>query len=215
MVDRFSSMLLRGLTVVLPIAATLWAIRWVFLALDGAIFPADLQVERPAGLGVLILLVLALVVGALATARATKRPIALLELSLERIPVVKLVYGTIKDFVDAVLGKRKRFDKPVLVRFGAEFEGEVMGFVTCEDLAGLGMPGKCAVYFPQSYNFGGNLVFLPRERLNPVHIDSGAAMSFVMSGGVSTLAESSASERARRAQPRTLARAERPSALSS
>lgn len=205
MADRLSTMLLRGLTVVLPIAATLWAIRWAFLALDGVIFPAEQDGKRPPGLGVLALLLVAFVVGVLATARSTKRPIAMLEQALERIPIVKLVYGTLKDFVDAVLGKRKRFDKPVLVRFGGELDGLVMGFVTREDLAFLGMPGMSAVYFPQSYNFGGNLLFLPRERLTPVPIDSGAAMSFVISGGVSTLVESSAGEGAQRAKPRSLA----------
>ena len=63
--------------------------------------------------------------------------------------------------------------------------GEILGFVTREDLAGLARDKAVAVYFPQSYNFAGSVVIFPRERLTPIDADSGDVMKFIVSGGVS------------------------------
>jgi uncharacterized membrane protein len=42
-----------------------------------------------------------------------------------------------------------------------------------------------AVYIPQSYNFAGNLIVVPKEQVIPIDIDSGKVMTCVVSGGVS------------------------------
>ncbi len=189
MLDRWSSYILRGLTVVLPIAATVWLLRTLFLLVDSWFLPAGEAGNRIPGLGFLIIVVGATLVGFLAEARSTRRHVARVEKVLGRIPIVKLVYGTLKDFVDAFLGKKKRFDKPVLVSLGGGFECEVIGFITREDLSALGILDKVAVYFPQSYNIGGNLLILPRERLTPLDADSAALMTFLVSGGVAHMPE--------------------------
>jgi uncharacterized membrane protein len=62
---------------------------------------------------------------------------------------------------------------------------EVLGFVTRDDLAALGLPGQAAVYLPQSYNFAGNLIVVPAERIRPMAVDSRTAMTLIVSGGVS------------------------------
>jgi uncharacterized membrane protein len=41
------------------------------------------------------------------------------------------------------------------------------------------------VYVPQSYNFAGNVLLLPKEAVTPLDIESSQAMAFVVSGGVS------------------------------
>jgi|GEM_PF-2795218 len=42
-----------------------------------------------------------------------------------------------------------------------------------------------AVYIPQSYNFAGNLIVVPKEQVMPIDIESGKVMTFIVSGGVS------------------------------
>ena len=42
-----------------------------------------------------------------------------------------------------------------------------------------------AVYIPQSYNFAGNLIIIPKERVTPLDVPSGEVMTFLVSGGVS------------------------------
>jgi uncharacterized membrane protein len=186
--DRWVGYILRGLTVVIPIGVTIWALRTIFLALDNWLLPADAEGrERIPGIGVLIIVGIATLVGFLADAKLTRRYVAGLEHFLGRIPVVKLIYGALKDFVDAFLGKHKRFDKPVLVSLGGGFDCQVIGFITREDLSGFGVQDKVAVYFPQSYNIGGNLLILPRDRLTLLDADSSAVMAFLVSGGVAHL----------------------------
>ena len=75
-------------------------------------------------------------------------------------------------------------DKPVLVRLTGESEARLVGFVTQESLDRLGLPGYASVYFPQSYNFAGNLVVFPSSQLEPLDAASADVMAFIVSGGV-------------------------------
>lgn len=203
MLDRFVSYLLRGLTVVLPIAATLWGLRYVFLVIDGWVMPGTPEHPRVLGLGFLIIVVAATLIGVLADHGPTRGMVTALERGLVRIPFIRLVYGTMKDLVDAVLGRKKRFDKPVLVSLGAGLDADIIGFVTAEDLSMFGLRDKVAVYFPQSYNWGGNILILPRGRLTQLEADSATVMTFIVSGGVTGPAGRPASQRSLRFTRRT------------
>ena len=44
-----------------------------------------------------------------------------------------------------------------------------------------------AVYFPQSYNFAGNLLLFPRDQIEALSASSSDVMAFIVSGGVSGL----------------------------
>lgn len=183
MLRQFGYMLLRGLSVLLPILVTVWVVRWCFLTIDGAFQPSLLSAPIP-GLGIVVILALAAVVGVLTMNATTRGYVNHAENGIDKIPLLKNVYATIKDFVDAFIGEKRRFDRPVLVRLGAGLDADVIGFLTADDLSSLGLTGKVAVYFPQSYNVGGNVLILPRERLTPIPADSGVVMAFVMTGGV-------------------------------
>ena len=63
----------------------------------------------------------------------------------------------------------------------------VLGFVTRDALVGLQLPEHVAVYLPQSYNFAGNLLIVPRSAIEPLSLSSGELMTFIVSGGVSGL----------------------------
>ena len=184
MMTKISPPFLRGLAVILPVAATLSLIAWAFIAIDGLLRPMFGRASGIPGLGVLALVLLAFFVGIAALWPHTKSWIERIETALHSIPVVKVVYTPIKEFSDALFGENKCFDKPVLVAVSGALDAEVIGFVTKDDLEALGMNGKVAVYFPQSYTFGGQLVILPRERVTALAADSSAVMAFIMSGGV-------------------------------
>jgi uncharacterized membrane protein len=97
-----------------------------------------------------------------------------------------MIYGSIKDLFDAFVGDKKSFNKPVLVQLVPGGSVRVVGFVTNEDLAVLGIKDQVAVYLPQSYNFAGNMIVVPREAVTPMDADSGSVMKFIVSGGVSS-----------------------------
>jgi uncharacterized membrane protein len=96
-----------------------------------------------------------------------------------------MIYSSIKDLVNAFVGDQKRFDKPVMVRVLPGSDVQIMGFVTRDSLTSIGMAESIAVYIPQSYNFAGNVIVVPKGQVTPLEIESGKVMAFIVSGGVS------------------------------
>ena len=103
---------------------------------------------------------------------------------LDKAPIIRSVYRMTKDLLDAFIGKERKFEYPVLVRVNMMSNLEKMGFITQRDLSNIHMPGRIAVYFPHSYNFSGELFFVPSEQVIPLDIPSGEAMKFIVSGGI-------------------------------
>ena len=49
-----------------------------------------------------------------------------------------------------------------------------------------GLKDQVAVYIPAAFNFGGNVVVVPRECVRPVDMPTRDVMAFVFSGGVAS-----------------------------
>ena len=138
-----------------------------------------------AGLG--ILLVGLTILGYLASFFLTKPIFTYFERILARIPFVNLLYTSLKDLVDAFVGEKKKFDKPVIVQLdegGGIFK---MGFVTRTDLQEHGLGDLVSVYLPHSYNFSGNHFLVPKTRIRELPLKGPDAMKFIVSAGVSGL----------------------------
>ena len=103
---------------------------------------------------------------------------------LDRLPFVRLLYSSTKDLLNAFVGEKRRFDTPVLVTLSADGAVRSFGFITQSSLAALGLPGDVAVYFPQSYNFAGQLVIVPASRVTKLSSESSDVLAFIVSGGV-------------------------------
>ncbi|HUQ81565.1 MAG TPA: DUF502 domain-containing protein [Gemmatimonadaceae bacterium] len=175
---RLLNYFLRGLVLVAPIAITLYVCWIVFVRIDGW-----LGLPIP-GLGFVLTVVLITLVGFLGSSLITRGLVAVVDQTVGRLPFVRLLYTSTKDLLNAFVGEKRRFDKPVLVRLSAHSEARMVGFVTQESLGRLGLPGYSAVYFPQSYNFAGNLVVFPTSQLEPLDAASSDVMAFIVSGGV-------------------------------
>jgi uncharacterized membrane protein len=131
---------------------------------------------------VLTLVVITLV-GFLASNLLAISFVSLLEKVMTRLPFIRLLYTSTKDLLDAFVGEKRRFDTPVMVAVTPDGP-KALGFVTMRALDHLGISEHVAVYFPQSYNFAGNLLLVPRESVTPLAADSSAVMAFIVSGGV-------------------------------
>jgi uncharacterized membrane protein len=136
------------------------------------------------------------VIGFLASNLITRGIDAIVDQTLGRLPFVRLLYTSTKDLLNAFVGEKRRFDKPVLVRLSADSEARMVGFITQESLDRLGLPGYASVYFPQSYNFAGNLVVFPASQLEPLDAGSADVMAFIVSGGVTGVPTSRSADRA-------------------
>lgn len=172
---------LRGCLVLVPTVATLYVIYFVFVTVDG------LLGLRIPGLGFALTLVLITLVGALASNVVGKQLVGMPERLLTRLPLVKLIYTSVRDFMAALVGERKTFNRPVLASLSADGAVKAFGFVTREDLSHFGLREHVAVYFPQSINFAGQLTVLPRERVLPLDVQSSELLPFIVSGGIAGL----------------------------
>jgi uncharacterized membrane protein len=175
---RLLNYFLRGLVLVAPLAITLYVCWIVFVRIDGW-----LGLPIP-GLGFVVTIVLITLIGFLGSNLITRGMVAIVDQTVGRLPFVRLLYTSTKDLLNAFVGEKRRFDKPVLVRLSAESEARMVGFVTQESLDRLGLPEYASVYFPQSYNFAGNLVVFPSSQLEPLDAGSADVMAFIVSGGV-------------------------------
>lgn len=173
---------LKGLLVFVPIAVTIFIIIWAFTGLD-KIFRNLLRIPIP-GLGILVTISVIFLIGFLASNFVGKKLFGIVEKVFTKLPLVKLLYGSIKDIVEAFAGEEKKFDKPVIASLG-QSGAKVMGFVTSQTMENIGLTDYVAVYLPQSYNFAGNVLLFKKDSIQPLDIDSSKAMSFIVSGGVS------------------------------
>lgn len=180
---RLARYFLNGLLVTAPLALTIYVVvrllRWV----DGW-----LALPIP-GLGFLITLLLITLIGFLASNLLWRTLFGYVEQLLAKLPFVRLLYTALRDVMGAFVGEQKRFDKPVLVTLDAATQHKAVGFLTKESLDGLGIAGHVAVYFPQSYNFAGQLLVVPADRVTPLTAPSAEVMAFVVSGGVTAVGQ--------------------------
>ena len=181
-IKKLIAYFLRGLLVFAPVALTIALIVWVFTGLD-RLLRNLLQVEIP-GLGLAITLGVIFLIGVLTSNLIGRRFVACIDRLFNRVPLVKMLYGSLKDLIEAFAGDKKRFDRPVIARIAAGASACVVGFVTRDDLARLGLSDYIAVYLPQSYNFAGNVVLFPKDAVTALPIPTAEAMTFIVSDDV-------------------------------
>jgi len=177
---RLTTYFLQGLVFAAPLAITIYVCWWVFTTID-----RWLGLPVP-GAGFLATIVLITLLGWFATNLLARSAVGFMERVLSRLPFVRLLYSSTKDLLNAFVGEKRRFDKPVLVTLFPGSEAKAFGFVTQDSLARFGMPDHVAVYFPQSYNFAGSLVVYPAAQVERVNAESSEMMAFIVSGGVTT-----------------------------
>ena len=178
---KFTTYFFRGLLFLTPIVVTIYVLYFIFSEVD-KIFGFDIP-----GLGFLFAVVLVTTIGFLVSTFLARGVAGFIDNLFIRMPFVKMIYTSIKDLINAFVGEQKRFDRPVLVTLVPESTLQIMGFVTRQSLENIGKADSFAVYVPQSYNFAGNLLIVPKEQVTPLEFESSKVMTFIVSGGVSGL----------------------------
>lgn len=168
-----------GTLFIVPLVATAYFIFVSFRWLDSL-----LNLPYP-GLGFLIILLVITLFGYLTTNFAFRTFTTWFDHGMNKIPLVKLIYSSLKDLLDAFVGDKKKFNKPVLVEINKENKLYQIGFVTQNDLTEFGLKDMVSVYLPHSYAFSGIHYILPKERITPLNISGPVAMKYIVSGGVS------------------------------
>ncbi|NOT74127.1 MAG: DUF502 domain-containing protein [Cyclobacteriaceae bacterium] len=172
-----------GTLFIVPLVATVYFIIQAFQWLD-----TRLDLPYP-GVGFAIILSAITLFGYFTTNFAFQTFSNWFDHIINRIPLVKLIYSSVKDLLGAFVGDKRKFDKPVLVTINKENNIYRIGFITQADLTEIGLGEMVAVYFPHSYAFSGDHFLVLRENVKQLDISGSAAMKFIVSGGISGFKE--------------------------
>jgi len=187
--------LLAGLLVLVPLAITLWVLDWIvgtldqtLLILPGAWHPDKLLGFHLPGFGVLLALAILLLIGAVATNFLGKKLVTWWDALLNRIPIVRSIYSSVKQVSDTLFSENGHaFRKALLVQWPRE------GVWTIGFLTGLPggdvvnhLPGEyLSVYVPTTPNpTGGYFVMLKKSDCVELKMSVDEALTYVISMGV-------------------------------
>jgi uncharacterized membrane protein len=190
----------QGVIVLAPIGITVWVIVSLFNWVDNflpnilnSLFPIRFasvngQIPKVTGLGFVVVISLVLIVGWLSSLYFLEKLVSVFDKVLEKTPGIKIIYTSVKEFLEAFAGSNKKFDKPVLVSIDAEDVFRI-GFITQENCEHLGLKDHVTVYVPHSYAISGISFIVPitKTKKLPKHISAAEAMKYAISGGVTSV----------------------------
>jgi uncharacterized membrane protein len=185
-----------------PIVITAWAVLSLFNFVDGILpnllhllFPDFVKLnpqgdpEKIPGLGFLVVVLIVLLVGYISSLFFVSKLVDFFGSVFEKTPGIKIIYTTVKDFLEAFAGNKRKFNKPVLVNVDATDVWRI-GFITQKDLTHFDMREHVCVYVPHSYAFSGITFFVKQDRIKIIKdIHSTDVMKFIVSGGVTDVVE--------------------------
>ncbi|MBX7051004.1 MAG: DUF502 domain-containing protein [Flavobacteriales bacterium] len=189
---KFVSYVLNGLVITLPVFGTGYIIYKVFMWLDSIVprlWYSDAELTKRedgfSGWGILVLLFMLFFMGWLGSLFINEQIKNGFEKLMNKIPGVNNLYNTISDIMGALVGNKKKFNQPVLVKVSDQLDLEMIGFITDTDLSQLGdISGKVAVYFPMSYSFAGHLMIVPVRHIKRIERNAVDIMKYAVSGGI-------------------------------
>lgn len=183
----------KGLITVLPILLTVYLLAWIAaraenLFGDGlsALFPS---VYFP-GLGLAFTVLFIFAVGLIVNHYLAAQTVAWLERSLERVPVIKAIYGPIKDVMGLFGDARDQgMNRAVLVELPA-LGSSVIGLVTRDGFGDLRRAGahvpddRVAVFIPYSYAMGGFTLLVPKANVRELGLPAERALQLALTAWI-------------------------------
>ena len=185
---RLRKYFVSGVITIVPIGIVVWVIIQLFNFFDnllGSRFTTIDHHDIP-GLGLLLTLALITLAGALSTHWFSRRLFVYADLLLKRVPLIKSVYGVIKDTVESFVGYRQGFQRVVLVHLPG-YGAETIGFVTRPDgLPELGEhgEGKIAVFVPLSFQMTGLTLVVPESDVKTLPMTVEQGIRYTLSAGL-------------------------------
>lgn len=200
LIGRLRAYFLAGVLVTAPIAITVYIAWWLISFIDGNIRPLIPAAYNPEnflpfwipGIGVLVVILAVTLIGAFAAGYVGRLVLGLGEGLVERMPVVRSVYGAVKQIFETVLAKKSNAFREVVViqypRHGVWSLGFITGSahpeiqqVTSGASAGEEMVN---VFIPCAPPTTGFLVMAPKREVTVLSITVEDGLKMVMSGGI-------------------------------
>jgi uncharacterized membrane protein len=179
-----------GLFLMVPAWTTYIILSALFLTLDDLftnLIGNRLPIQIP-GLGLMILIVLVMTIGALTTHVIGQKFVSYVERKLDQIPLVRSIYLTVKGMTD-ILNFRSRFGESTVVAFPFPRDGLwALGFVMGNAPPALQVSAidrLLMVFVPTAIHpFTGYLAFVPEGQIRPLNLPAEDAMKIEFSAGL-------------------------------
>ena len=191
----------RGLITALPLGLTVYLL-YIFLSWSETL---AMHLTRPfigefyvPGMGLILGIAGIVLLGFLVSQRGAGKLLSLVELPFTRLPVVKSIYSSLKDFADYFSPRRGQAAPQMVVALRMPGQDlEIVGLVTRQNVDGLPegflRGDRVAVYLPMGYMIGGYTVFVPRDWVQPINMSVEEAMRASMFAWMSTTSHNDSS----------------------
>jgi uncharacterized membrane protein len=176
---KLFSFFVKGLLLLAPVYVTGYIIFNLLDSLDSQFF------VQYRGTGLVVLIGIIMIVGFLGSTFISVPVVQIFEEAIIRIPLVGIIYSSLKDLVGAFVGDKKKFNQPVRFILNKENGIQKIGFITQEDLQFIDIKDSVMVYCPHSYAFSGELFIVPSLSITPLNLPASDVMKMIVSGGVS------------------------------
>ena len=193
---RLRTYFLTGIVVSAPVGITIWLI-WLFVAfVDRTVVPLIPESYNPSdvlgvsvpGIGVVVVLLVVTMIGFLVTNFLGRYMVKIGENMVSRLPVVRTIYGVLKQIFDAVLAQSEgAFREVVLIEYPRKGIW-VIGFITSStqgEVQRVTPDDMVNVFLPTTPNpTSGFLLFVPRRDCITLHMTVEEGVKLVISGGI-------------------------------
>ncbi len=193
----FYRTILRGLFTLLPLSLTLYLLVWIATETEH-LFGEPLQIWFPSffgftGAGFLVGMSFVFLVGLAVNSYFTQRFVAWLEDQIGNLPVVRTIYGPIRDVTNLFARQgAASSQRVVMVQLsdGNSTNGitELLGLITRDSFvdlpAGVVTSGSVSVFIPLSYGMGGITRLVPRTKIREIQIPAERAMQLAITGWI-------------------------------
>ena len=144
---------------------------------------ADILPIKNTFISLIVLFALITIIGMVGSKLIASPINALFKKILDKAPLLKTIYSSVKDLMNTFFGNKKGFDQAVLVKIYDNSSIERFGFITNDDLQNLNINSdKVLVYIPHSLTFSGNVFLVDKKNLTPIDTPSRDIMKLIVSG---------------------------------
>lgn len=198
LMGRLRAYFLAGILVTAPIAITVYIAWWFVSLIDGYIRPLIPSVYNPEnylpfsipGIGVLVVIIAVTLIGAFAAGYVGRLVLGVGEGVVGRMPVVRSVYGGVKQIFETVLAKKSNaFREVVAIQYPRPGVWS-LGFITgsAHPEVQVKLAGEAEdivnVFIPCAPPTAGYLAMVPRREVTVLNMTVEDGLKLVMSGGI-------------------------------
>lgn len=188
--------LLKGLAILLPVIVTIMLLHWLLVTIETMLSPVwkgllGEQYYVP-GLAFLSFILIAVLIGFTSRWNLLDFIWRLPGRIMNKMPLLRNLYGTINDLFDMMQGKDFADESVVLVTMpgsqmkliGIVTKRRDQGSNTTDKLTGCMPDDHVSVFLPMAYNVGGYMIIVPTDCVEPIDLKPAEAIQIAISAGL-------------------------------